>query len=167
VAKLATACGFEWAEIIPVSAVLGEQLDLFVTLVEPLLPEGQAFFPEGQATDEPELIRIAELIREAALEGVRDELPHSLAVVVEEVVPRDDRPTDRPLSDVRATVFVERPSQKAIVIGHAGGRLREVGTAARAEIEALLGVPIYLDLRVKVAKDWQRDPKQLRRLGFD
>ncbi len=112
------------------------------------------------------MILVAELIREAALEGVRDELPHSLAVVVEEMVPRADRPADRPLLDVRADLYCERDSQKGIVIGHRGERLKRVGTNARAQIEALLGTPVYLDLHVKVAKDWQRDPKQLRRLGF-
>jgi GTP-binding protein Era len=109
---------------------------------------------------------VAELIREAALEGVRDELPHSLAVVVEEIVPREDRPDDNPLLDVRVNLYVERPSQKAIIIGKGGSRLREVGTNARKGIEALLGTRIYLDLHVKVAKDWQRDPKQLVKLGF-
>ena len=108
----------------------------------------------------------AELVREAALEGVRDELPHSLAVVVEEIVPREDRPEDKPLLDVRVNLYVERPSQKAIIIGKGGSRLREVGSNARKGIEALLGTKIYLDLHVKVAKDWQRDPKQLVKLGF-
>jgi GTP-binding protein Era len=108
----------------------------------------------------------AELIREAALEGVRDELPHSLAVVIEEMIPREGRPADRPLLDVHAYLYVERPSQKAIVIGAKGARLKEVGSRARHQIEALLGTPVFLDLHVKVAKDWQRDPKQLRRLGF-
>jgi len=111
-------------------------------------------------------VMVAELIREAALEGVRDELPHSLAVVVEEIVPREDRPDDNPLLDVRVNLYVERPSQKAIIIGKGGSRLREVGTNARKGIEALLGTRIYLDLHVKVAKDWQRDPKQLVKLGF-
>lgn len=109
---------------------------------------------------------MAELIREAALRGVQEELPHSIAVVVEEITPREGRPADRPMSDVHANIFVERDSQKAIVIGKKGARLRTVGTEARAEIEKYLGVAVYLDLRVKVAKDWQRDPKQLRRLGF-
>jgi GTP-binding protein Era len=109
---------------------------------------------------------VAELIREAALEGVRDELPHSLAVVVEEMIPREDRPADRPLLDIHANVYIERQSQKAIVIGAKGARLKHVGTTARKHIEALLGTPVYLDLHVKVAKDWQRDPKQLRKLGF-
>jgi GTPase len=167
VAELATSSGFEWSEVVPVSALTGEQVQLLADLLIPLLPEGDGFFPEGQVTDEPQEVRIAELIREAALEGVTDELPHSIAVVVDEVVPREGRTDNRPLTDVRATVFVERPSQKGIIIGHKGARLREVGADARKEIEQLIGVPVFLDLRVKVAKDWQRDPKQLRRLGFD
>ena len=166
VAALAEQNRFEWAEVVPLSARTGDQVDLLVDLLLQLVPEGEAFFPEGQTTDEPEDVRVAELIREAALEGVRDELPHSLAVVVDEIVPRAERPPDRPLTDVRATMFVERPSQKAIIIGRQGVRLREVGQVARRDIEALLGVPVFLDLHVKVAKDWQRDPKQLRRLGF-
>jgi GTP-binding protein Era len=117
-------------------------------------------------SDEPIEIAVAELIREAALEGVQDELPHSIAVVVDEIEVREGRPTDRPLTDVRASLFVERDTQKAIVIGKAGSRLKTVGTRARKEIEMLLGTPVYLDIRVKVAKDWQKDPKQLRRLGF-
>ena len=114
----------------------------------------------------PEEAIVAELIREAALEGVRDELPHSIAVVVEEMGLREGRPEDKPLLDVHANLFVERSSQKGIVIGHKGSRLRAVGTDARKSIEAMLGTPVYLDLHVKIAKDWQRDPKQLRRLGF-
>ncbi|MCB0890067.1 MAG: KH domain-containing protein, partial [Nocardioidaceae bacterium] len=106
------------------------------------------------------------LIREAALEGVHDELPHSIAVVVEEMGLREGRSEDRPLLDVHANLFVERNSQKGIIIGHKGSRLREVGSTARKQIEAMLGTPVYLDLHVKVAKDWQRNPRQLRRLGF-
>ena len=127
------------------------------------LPPGPAFYPDGELTDEPEEVLMAELIREAALEGVRDELPHSLAVVIEEVSPREGRDD---LIDVHANLFVERPSQKGIVIGKGGARLREVGTAARTQIEKLLGTKVYLDLHVKIAKNWQRDPKQLGRLGF-
>ncbi len=152
----------DWAEVVPVSAVTGWQVDLLADLLVARLPEGPPLYPEGELTDEPEIVMVAELIREAALEGVRDELPHSLAVVVEEITPRPDSD----LVDVPAIIFVERDSQKAIVIGAGGARLREVGTAARQQIEALLGSRVYLDLRVKVAKDWQRDPKQLRRLGF-
>ncbi|ARQ70878.1 GTPase Era [Streptomyces marincola] len=158
--------GIEWAEIVPVSAVSGRQVDLLADLLVPLLPEGPPLYPEGDLTDEPEQVMIAELIREAALEGVRDELPHSIAVVVEEMLPREDRPADRPLLDIHAYLYIERSSQKGIVIGPKGQRLKDVGTKSRRQIEALLGTPVFLDLHVKVAKDWQRDPKQLRRLGF-
>ncbi len=158
--------GIEWREIIPVSAVAGEQIDLLAELLVATMPEGPALYPEGQLTDEPEETLIAEIVREAALEGVHDELPHSLAVLVEEVVPRADRPKDKPLLDVRVNVYVERDSQKGIIIGKKGVRLREIGTVSRTQIEKLLGTPIYLDLHVKVAKEWQRDPRQLRKLGF-
>ncbi|WP_242423685.1 GTPase Era, partial [Frankia sp. EI5c] len=156
----------DFAEIVPVSAVSSFQADTLADVLVARLPEGPRLYPEGELTDEPEQVMVAELVREAALEGVRDELPHSLAVVVEEMIPRENRPPDRPLLDVHVNVFVERPSQKAIVIGAGGSRLRDVGSRARTQIEALLGTPIYLDLHVKVAKDWQRDPRQLRRLGF-
>jgi GTPase len=156
----------EWDAIIPCSAVSGEQVDQVRDLLASFLPRSPQLYPDGVLTDEPEAIMIAELVREAALEGVRDELPHSLAVVVEEMTQREGRPENNPLLDVRVNVFVERPSQKAIVIGRGGSRLREVGTNARKAIEALLGQKIYLDLHVKVAKDWQRDPRQLQRLGF-
>ena len=154
------------ADIVPVSAVDGYQVETVADVLTSHLPAGPQLYPDGELTDEPEAVMIAELVREAALEGVRDELPHSLAVLVDEIVPREDRPADDPLLDVRVLLFVERDSQKAIVIGRGGSRLREVGTNARAEIERLLGTRIHLDLRVKVAKDWQRDPKQLQRLGF-
>jgi GTP-binding protein Era len=154
----------DFADIVPVSAVDGFQVGLVGDLLISHLPEGMPLYPEGDLTDEPEHVLVSELIREAALEGVRDELPHSIAVVVDEMQPREGRDD---LVEVYAHLFVERPSQKAIVIGAKGARLREVGTAARKQIEALLGVKIYLDLRISVAKDWQRDPKQLRRLGFD
>ncbi len=156
----------DWADIVPVSAVDGYQVDTLVEVVLGHLPEGPALYPDGELTDEPEAVMVAELVREAALEGVRDELPHSLAVVVDEIVPREGRDAEHPLLDVRVNLFVERDSQKAIVIGRGGSRLRDVGTQARRGIEALLGSPVHLDLHVKVAKDWQRDPQQLRRLGF-
>ncbi|HZX38561.1 MAG TPA: GTPase Era [Streptomyces sp.] len=164
--RLGKELGMEWAEIVPVSAVGGKQVQLVADLLIPLLPEGPTLYPEGDLTDEPELVMVAELIREAALEGVRDELPHSIAVVVEEMLPREDRPADKPLLDIHANVYIERPSQKGIIIGPKGKRLKEVGTKSRKHIEALLGTPVFLDLHVKVAKDWQRDPKQLRKLGF-
>ncbi|MET0435096.1 MAG: GTPase Era [Cellulomonas sp.] len=156
----------EWADIVPVSAESGYQVDVVEQVLVSHLPEGPALYPEGELTDEPEAVMVAELVREAALEGVRDELPHSLAVVVDEIVPRETGAGETPMLDVRVHLFVERDSQKAIVIGRGGSRLREVGTTARRGIEALLGSRVYLDLHVKVAKDWQRDPKQLGRLGF-
>jgi GTP-binding protein Era len=157
----------DWSDIVPCSATRGDQVsDVAAVLAGHLPPSPGPLYPQDQLTDEPDVVMIAELVREAALEGVRDELPHSLAVVVEEVVPREGRTDHKPLLDVRVNVFVERDSQKAIVIGRGGSRLREVGTTARAGIEELLGQRVHLDLHVKVAKDWQRDPKQLGRLGF-
>ena len=153
----------EWADVVPVSAVAGFQLDVLKDVLVSHLPEGPPLYPDGELTDEPEQIMVAELIREAALEGVRDELPHSIAVLVEEMGPREDQPD---LIDVHAELYVERQSQKAIVIGAKGARLKEVGTVARQQIEALLGSRVYLDLHVRIAKDWQRNPKYLRRLGF-
>lgn len=163
---LGVETGTEWAEIVPVSAVAGDQIQLLADLLTPMLPEGPPLYPDGELSDSPEEAIVAELIREACLEGVRDELPHSIAVVVEEMSLRTDRDADKPLLDIHAWLYVERDSQKGIVIGSKGSRLRQVGTDARKQIEAMLGTPVYLDLRVKVAKDWQRDPRQLRKLGF-
>ncbi|MGH3771548.1 MAG: GTPase Era [Pseudonocardiaceae bacterium] len=162
-ADLARSVGFEFAELVPVSAVDGFQVGLLTDLLLARMPQSPPLYPSGELTDEPEQTLVAELVREAALEGVRDELPHSLAVVVEEMSPREGR---EGLLDVYVNLYVERDSQKAIVIGRGGQRLKEVGSRAREHIEALLGTSVYLDLHVKVAKDWQRDPKQLRRLGF-
>jgi GTP-binding protein Era len=153
----------DFAEVVPCSAVDGFQVGLLADLLVARLPEGPPLYPDGELTDEPEETLVAELVREAALEGVRDELPHSIAVVVQEMLPHDGRDD---MLDVHATVYVERQSQKGIVIGRGGERLRAVGTAARRQIEALLGTKVYLDLHVTVAKDWQRDPRQLRKLGF-
>jgi len=166
VQQLGQDLGIDWAELVPVSAVADNQVDLLTDLLMGMLPEGQILYPDGELTDEPELIMIAELIRESALEGVHDELPHSIAVVIDEMAMRPDRPDDKPLMDIFALIYVERESQKHIVIGKGGSRLKEVGTEARIAISKLLGVPVYLDIRVKIAKDWQRDPKQLSRLGF-
>ncbi|MCX6486389.1 MAG: GTPase Era [Mycobacterium sp.] len=155
------------AAIVPVSATTGEQVNELIDVLVDQLSPGPAFYPDGELTDEPEEVLMAELIREAALEGVRDELPHSLAVVIDEVSVRQNRSAEQgDLTDVRAILYVERPSQKGIVIGRGGARLKEVGTNARRQIETLLGTQIYLELRVKVAKDWQQDPKLLGRLGF-
>ncbi len=166
IAELGRETGTEWAEVVPVSAVAGDQVDLLAQLLVGLMPEGPALYPDGDLTDAPEEVLAAELIREAALDGVHDELPHSIAVVVEEMGLREGRPADKPLLDIYANLYVERDSQKGIVIGKKGVRLRQVGTVARKQIESLLGTPVYLDLHVKVAKDWQRDPRQLRKLGF-
>ena len=151
------------SEVVPVSAVSGEQVDVVAEVIASLLPEGPQFYPDDIITEESNESRMAELIREAALEGVRDELPHSIAVTIEEVLPHEGRDD---MVDVHATVYVERQSQKAIVLGPKGSRMREVGTQARKGIEELLGTRVYLDLHVKVLKEWQRDPKMLGRLGF-
>lgn len=166
IAEVGREAGVEWHEIVPVSAVSGEQVELVRDLLINTLPEGPPLYPEGQLTDEPEETLVAEIIREAALEDVHDELPHSLAVVVDEMVPREGRDENRPLLDVRVNLYVERDSQKGIIIGKKGARLKQIGTVSRTQIERLLGTPVHLDLHVKVAKDWQRNPKQLRKLGF-
>lgn len=153
----------EWAAIVPVSAPKGEQLEVLVDELLALMPESEhPLYPAETLTDEDVTERIAEFVREAALEGVSDELPHSIAVTVDDLIERDDKD----LVEIYANLFVERDSQKGIIIGKGGARLKEVGATARAQIERLLGRKVFLSLRVKVAKDWQRDPKQLGRLGF-
>ncbi|CAM4016071.1 GTPase Era [Tsukamurella strandjordii] len=161
----------EGSDVIPVSAASGEQVEDLVQLLASKMQPGPAFYPDDEVTDTDDDTMMAELIREAALEGVRDELPHSLAVVIEEVLEREktdaQEKSGKPgMLDVHALLYVERPSQKAIIIGKGGSRLKAVGTEARTEIEKLLGRKVFLSLHVKVAKDWQRDPKQLGRLGF-
>ncbi len=158
----------EFIDLVPVSSVEGIQVDVLTDVLIKHLPTGAALYPTGEVTDEPEDVMIAELIREAALEGVHDELPHSIAVIVEEMEERpqaDDDPR-RPLLIIRAQLYVERDSQKGIIIGKGGERLRAVGAEAREGIERLLGRKVYLDLHIKIAKEWQRDPKQLGRMGF-
>ncbi|SDZ81763.1 GTP-binding protein Era [Bowdeniella nasicola] len=155
----------DFADLVPVSAVAGHQVDTLTDVLVSYLPKSPPLYPSGDITDEPENVLIAEFVREAALEGVREELPHSLAVLVEETR-RLPAKNGGDLLHVYVTMYVERESQKAIVIGRGGSRLREVGSRARSQIEALLGEKIYLDVHVKVAKDWQRDPKLLGRLGF-
>jgi GTPase len=166
IAALETSLDINWADIIPVSVPQGFQLDVLIDTLIDLLPEGPPLYPEGEITDEPEETLVAELIREAALEGVHDELPHSITVTVDEMGLREGRPAEKPLLDIYASMIVERDSQKGIVIGNRGSRLRAIGATARHQIEALLGTPVYLDLRVKVLKEWQRNPKHLNRLGF-
>jgi GTP-binding protein Era len=172
-ALAAIADAGDWAEIVPLSARTGEGVELLVELLMANLPEGRPLYPPGHVSDEPEQHLLAEIIREKALGKVRDELPHSIAVVIEEmgtdldgtgVEPSGDAGHDR--LTIRATLYVERPSQKPIVIGRGGAVLRDIGKAARAEIQQLLGTRVHLDLHVKVAKEWQGDPKLLARLGF-
>jgi GTPase len=152
----------DWAEIIPVSALANEQLVELQDLLIGLMPQSQELYPKEITTDESIESRICELIREAALEGVRHELPHSLAVTMDEMTKRENSD----LTDIHANIFVERDSQKGIVLGKGGERLKDVGSRARKEIEALLGGKVFLGLRVKIAHEWQRDPKQLGKLGF-
>lgn len=152
----------DWAAVVPLSALTRDQLEVLADELLSLMPKGPPLYEEGITTDESQEDRIAEMIREAALEGVRDELPHSIAVIIDEVSRREDSD----LTDVHAQIVVERDSQKAIIIGHKGKRLRDVGARARGGIEELLGTRVFLGLHVKVAKEWQRDPKQLGRLGF-
>ncbi|WGH82184.1 GTPase Era [Auritidibacter ignavus] len=174
-----------FAELVPVSALTDFQVDTVATVLANYVPESPKLYPDDELTDEADTVMVAELIREAALEDFRDELPHSLAVVVEEMSLRERdeettaqhdagdgqrasrRHTKAPITDVYAAIYVERDSQKAIVIGTKAAQLRTIGARARAEIEKLLGTKVYLDLRVKVAKEWQRDPKQMRRVGFE
>jgi len=152
----------DWATIIPISSTSGIQLDTLTSELISLMPVSQPLYPADVMTEESLESRIAELIREAVLEGVEDELPHSIAVTLDDIVERDDKE----LVEVYANLFVERDSQKGIIIGHKGERLQDVGARARAEIEKLVGSQVFLSLRVKVAKEWQRDAKQLGRLGF-
>jgi GTP-binding protein Era len=152
----------DWAEIVPVSAVAENQLEVLTEVLIKLMPISPALYPADAVTDESIESRICELIREAILEGVRDELPHSIAVTIDEMSERKGKD----LTDIHANIFVERDSQKGIIIGHRGSRLIDVGTRARLEIVSLIGLRVFLSLRVKVASDWQRDPKQLGKLGF-
>ena len=166
ISELAAEVGLKVSEYVPVSAVTGDNVDVLVDLMIAQMSEGPQLFPEAQDTDEPEEAMCAELIREAALEDVVEELPHSIAVTIDEMGLRPDRPADKPLMDIHATIHVERDSQKPIIIGKGGSRLKKIGSQARSNIELLLGTKVYLNIHVRVAKEWQRDPKQLRKLGF-
>jgi GTP-binding protein Era len=150
----------DYDEIIPISARDGKGVAEVRELVIDRMPEGPALFPEGSVTDQPLEVRLAELVREKALGVTRQEVPHSIAVVVEEIERGEG------LTRMHATLIVERDSQKGIVIGRGGETLKTIGTRARLEMETLLGTKVYLDLRVKVLKEWQKDPKALDRLGF-
>ena len=166
VEALGPAVGVTWADIVPVSGLTGDNVDVVRDVAMSYLPEGPALYPDGEITDEPTETLIAELIRGAALANVRQEVPHSIAVTIEEMRDREGRPADKPLLDVYANLVVERDSQKPIILGRGGERLAQIGTEARRRITRLLGTPVHLDLRVKVEKEWQRDPKALNRLGF-
>jgi GTP-binding protein Era len=150
----------DFDEIVPVSAKTGSGIDRLRSIVLALLPEGPPLYPTDTLTDQPLDVRLAEIVREKALAVTRQELPHSITVTVEELE------LDETLAKVHASLIVERDSQKGIVIGKGGQTLRTVGARAREEMELLLGTKVYLDLRVKVVKEWQRDPKALERLGY-
>ena len=165
VQEAASKWGLELAHIVPTSAQSGEGVDTLTDVVLSMLPPGPKLYPDGEITDEPERVLIAELVREAALAAAREELPHSLAAEVTELIPRPGRKND-PLLDVYVTLYVERDSQKPIVLGRGGTGLRDIGIRARHQIEALLGQRINLQLHISVLKDWQRDPRHLHRLGF-
>ncbi|WJZ03303.1 GTPase Era [Corynebacterium freiburgense] len=150
-------------EVVPVSAKKNEQIDVLLDVMTSLLPEGPKFYPDDHITDDDTNTRMAELIREAALSGLKDELPHSVAVEIDEVIPNEER---EGVLDVHAVIYVERPGQKSILLGKDNRRMGRIIHNARKEIIALLGQNIYLDLRIKVLKNWQSDPKALGRLGF-
>jgi GTP-binding protein Era len=160
---LATMAGLgDWAEIMPVSARSGDGVDVVRRLIIERMPEGPPYFPPGQVTDQTLDHRVAERIREQAIIRMREEVPHSVAVEIDEIVPG----TSDDVTVVHATIFVERESQKGIVVGRRGAMLRDIGTDARPAVAELLGTRVYLELRVKLLKDWQRDPRALNRLGY-
>ncbi|MFM9130481.1 MAG: GTPase Era [Actinomycetes bacterium] len=164
--KLAKELEFEWEEIIPIISQTGENLDNLISLIIKYLPEGPELYPQEVITDESIETMISEYIREAALEDLREELPHSLAVVVQNIETDEDRPADKPLMKIYAEIYVERDSQKGIIIGNKGSKLKEIGSTSRKQIEKLVGMKVYLDLQVKVALNWQTDQNQLTKLGF-
>lgn len=152
----------EWDEIVPLSAVGGDNVGTLVDLIAARMPEGPPYFPEGQVTDQTQEQLFAELIREKAIRLMSEEVPHSIAVAIEEIGPGESEG----VVAVTATLFVERDSQKGIVIGKGGQVLRSIGSAAREEMQAILATRVYLDLRVKLFRQWQRDPRKLERLGY-
>jgi len=159
--QLAEAGEWDFAAYVPVSALTGDNVSVVLDELVALMPDGPAYFPPDMVTDQPEQIVIAELVREKYLARLREELPHSLTVLVDDI---EERPND--ITYIGARVIVERDSQKGIVIGHGGEMLKAVGQEARTEIEALLGTSVFLELRVKVEKNWQDQPQLLDRLGF-
>lgn len=161
----ALAKDFMWDEIVPVSAVIHDQVELLTGLIGGLLSPGPEFYPKDMVSDQGQEKWICELIREAALRDAREELPHSITVTIDEMSQREGE-GDKPFFDIHATIHIERDSQRGILLGHQGQRLKDIGTRARADIERILGARIFLGLHIKVSKEWQRDPKLLERLGF-
>ena len=163
---MALAQGFVWDEIIPVSAAIHEQIYLLNELIGKNLPAGPQYYPEGTTSDQAIEQLICEFIREAALQDVREELPHSIVVTIDEFGEREEKGS-RPFYDVHATIHVERDTQRAILLGHQGSKLKEIGIRARADIERALVAKIFLGLHIKVSKEWQRDARMLDKLGFE
>lgn len=149
----------DWNQLIPVSALTGDQIELLSDVLIAELPPGPALYPESMVSEEEQADQICELVREAALEGLSEELPHSLAVTLDEILD-GDKP------EIFISLWVERDSQKGIIIGKGGANLKQIGITARKGIEALMQQPVSLRLQVKVAANWQRDPKKLGKLGF-
>jgi GTP-binding protein Era len=160
--NLAKSAGFEWDEIVPISALTGNQVELLIELLAARAPEGPAFYPSEMISDQEIELEISELIREATIANLLQEVPHSIAVVVDEISEREDGK----LLNIHASLIVERDSQKGIIIGKQGANLKTIGARARSQIEARLGRKIFLALHVKVIPNWQRDAKALSKLGF-
>ncbi len=153
---------YRFAGVAGVSSKLGAGLEELESMLASFLPEGPRYFPEDMVTDQPERVLVAELIREKALELTRDEVPHSVAVLVEEMKPREDAD----LIDIEAVIYVERESQKGIIVGKNGRMIKEIGSRARAEMEPILGNKVFLSLRAKVEKDWSKNPGFIKRLDY-
>jgi GTP-binding protein Era len=165
--KLAEQAGFQWDDVVPISAKTDDQIQLLMDLLAKYAPESPPFYPADMTSDQELETQIADLIREAAIEDVFEEVPHSIAVLIDEMSEREKRTADeRPFFDIHASIVVERDSQKAIIIGAKGARLKTVGTTARAEIEKKLKAKVFLGLHVKVLPNWQSDAKALTKLGF-
>jgi len=161
--ELAKKSGFEWDEIVPLSAKIDLQIDTLLEVLEKYAPEGPAFYPEEMKSDRDRDSVLADLIREAAIEGLFEEVPHSVAVTIDDFSQRENK---KNFYDIHASIIVERDSQKGILIGKGGQHLKEIGSRARSEIEKNLGGRVYLDIQVKVMPRWQSDPKALSKLGF-
>lgn len=154
---------YDFAEVVPISALNGNNTDQLLETLKKYLPEGPKYYPDEQVTDHPERFIISEFIREKVLHLTREEIPHSVAVVIEKI----EREEDRDMVNIMATIVVDRDSQKGIVIGKRGALLKEVGTKARKDIEMLLGSKVFLELWVKVQKDWRNRPTRLKEFGFN